>query len=150
MKRTATSNWQGGGKDGKGQLTTQTKALDGQPYSFKARFGDQRTDTNPEELIAAAHAGCFNMALALELSNAGASIDNLETKAAVNIEQVDGGFEINKIHLDLRANISGIDEQSFKDAAKAAKENCPVSKVLAGAEITLDAKMVSSAKAAHA
>ncbi len=149
MKRTATSNWQGSGKDGKGQLTTQTRALDGQPYSFKARFGDDHTGTNPEELIAAAHAGCFNMALALELTGAGASVDNLETTAEVNIVEVDGGFEINKIHLDLRAKVSGIDEESFKQATKAAKENCPVSKVLKGAEITLDAKMVGAAKAAH-
>lgn len=141
MKRKATSKWQGG-KDGKGRISTETGALKDQPYSFKARFGDDRSDTNPEELIAAAHAGCFNMALALELSKAGASVDDLETTAEVNISEVEGGFEIDKIHLELRAQVSGIDDEGFEEAANGAKENCPVSKVLAGADITLNANRV--------
>lgn len=146
MKRTAKSHWQGSGKEGKGHLTTETKALNELPYSFKTRFGDDTSATNPEELIAAAHSGCFNMALAVELSKAGASIDSLDTTASVNIEKGDGGFTIDKIHLDVRASVSGIDEEGFMQAANGAKTNCPVSKVLAGAEISMDAKLVGASQ----
>ncbi len=141
MKRTAISVWQGSGKEGKGTLTTQSGVLDKQPYSFKMRFEneDGKQGTNPDELIAAAHAGCFNMALAVELGKAGFTAKELNTKAALTLEKMEGGFGITKIHLTLEGEVPGISEAKFMELAKGAKENCPVSKVL-NAEITLDAK----------
>jgi lipoyl-dependent peroxiredoxin len=140
MKRTATSVWNGSGKEGNGHLTTQSATLDQTPYSFNTRFGDGK-GTNPEELIAAAHAGCFNMALSFALSGAGFTPDSLTTLATLTMEQQDGGFTIAAMHLDLKAKIPGIDADKFDEIAAGAKANCPVSKVL-NATISLDAALV--------
>lgn len=136
MIRKATAVWQGTGKDGTGNLTTDSGVLSKTPYSFKTRFENER-GTNPEELIAAAHAGCFTMALAFQLQNAGFTPTELATDAAVSIEQSGGGFTITKSALTLRANVPGIDRAKFEELARAAEKNCPVSKVL-NAEITMD------------
>lgn len=137
MKKTASAHWQGGLKDGKGTISTQSGVLSDSPYGFKTRFEDQ-PGTNPEELIGAAHAGCFSMALSKELGDAGMTAESIETKAEVTLDKVDGGFAITAVHLSLRAKIPGADRAAFEQAAEAAKNGCPVSKVL-NAEITLDA-----------
>ena len=140
MKRFATSVWNGTGKEGTGHLTTQSATLSETPYSFNTRFGDGK-GTNPEELIAAAHAGCFNMALSFALSGAGFTPDSLTTLATLTMEQQDGGFTITAMHLDLTAKVLGIDPDKFAEIAAGAKANCPVSRVL-NAAISLDAKLV--------
>jgi osmotically inducible protein OsmC len=142
MKRTATSVWSGTGTSGTGHLTTQSGVFDQQPYSFKTRFEneDGKKGTNPEELIAAAHAGCFNMALGVELEKAGFKADELETKAAVTLEKKGEGFAITKIHLTLNAKIPGIDKQKFTELSSGAKANCPISQLL-NTEITMDAEL---------
>lgn len=140
MKRFATSVWNGSGKDGNGHLTTQSATLDQTPYSFNTRFGDGK-GTNPEELIAAAHAGCFNMALSFALTGAGFTPDSLTTLATLTMEQQDGGFVITAIHLDLTAKVPGVTPDKFAEIAAGAKANCPVSKLL-NAEISLEAKLV--------
>lgn len=144
FKRSAESVWNGGGKDGKGSLKTQSGALSGLPYSAGMRFGEEK-GTNPEELLAAAHAGCFNMALAFALAGAGKSPEELRTKAVVTIEQEGGGgFTIKTIALTLQGRVPGMSEDEFKKAAQGAKEGCPVSKLFkGGAEITLDAQLTS-------
>jgi osmotically inducible protein OsmC len=139
MKRTARSVWHGTGKEGQGALTTQSGTLSDTPYSFARRFGDEQ-GTNPEELIAAAHAGCFNMALAFALQGAGFTPDSLETKATVSLDQKDGGWTITASHLDLTAKIPGIDQAKFDEIVAGAKANCPVSRVL-NADITLAATL---------
>ncbi|OSQ52069.1 OsmC family protein [Marivita geojedonensis] len=141
ITKTATAHWTGGLKDGKGQISTQSGALKDQPYGFNTRYED-KPGTNPEELIGAAHAGCFSMALSMILGTYDAEADDIDTKATVGLEDADGGFAITKIHLDLTAKVPGISENDFLEAANTAKENCPVSKVLVAAEITLDAKLV--------
>jgi osmotically inducible protein OsmC len=133
--RTATARYSGFGKEGKGAITTQSGVLTDQFYGFNTRFEDE-PGTNPEELIAAAHAGCFTMALSFGLARAGYSEGTLETKAAVKLEQKDGGFAITRSDLTLTASIPGIDPAEFEKLAKDAEANCPVSKVL-NAEITL-------------
>lgn len=133
--------WSGGLKDGIGSISTQTGVLNEAPYGFKARFEDG-PGTNPEELIGAAHAGCYTMALSGVLAEAGLTAQKLETTAAVTLDKVDGGFAITKVHLALVATIAGADQAKFDEAAQKAKVNCPVSKLLK-AEITLDAKLVS-------
>jgi len=133
--RTATARYEGFGKEGKGQLTTPSGVLDATPYSFNTRFGDEK-GTNPEELIAAAHAGCFTMALSFALARAGFSEGSLETSAAVKLEQSDGGFTITRSDLALKAEVPGISPEQFDELAAGAKANCPVSKLL-NAEITL-------------
>lgn len=144
MKRTAKSFWEGNATEGNGKLTTQSGVLDHQAYSFNARFKDEsgKTGTNPEELIAAAHAGCFNMALSVALGKESFTPDHLDTDATVYIEKKDEGFAITKIELKLEASIPDIKEDKFQEIAKGAKENCPVSKVLSGAEIHLEAKLI--------
>lgn len=142
INKTATAHWSGGLKDGKGQISTESGALSTQPYGFNTRFED-KPGTNPEELIGAAHAGCFSMAFSMILGNYDAVADDIDTKATVGLEEKDGGFAITKIHLEMSAKIPGISESDFQEAANTAKENCPVSKVLAGAEITMDAKLVN-------
>jgi osmotically inducible protein OsmC len=139
IKRHASAEWQGSGKDGKGSLTTQSATLKDTPYSFTARFGDGK-GTNPEELIAAAHAGCFSMATAFQLSGAGHPPDNLHCDATLTMEQEGTGWKIAAVHLVLRARVPGLDDAKFQELAAGAKANCPVSKVL-NAEITLDAKL---------
>jgi osmotically inducible protein OsmC len=137
--RTASARYEGMGKEGKGQLSTQSGVLSDQPYGFGTRFGDE-PGTNPEELIAAAHAGCFTMALSFALERAGFKDGTLETKAAVKLEQADGGFVITRSDLTLEASVPGISPEQFAQIAAGAKENCPVSKLL-NAEITLEHKL---------
>jgi osmotically inducible protein OsmC len=144
MNRHATAVWHGGISDGHGHLTAQSGALSDQPYSFKSRFQDEsgRLGTNPEELIAAAHAGCFAMALSHILGGAGFTPEELDARADVNIEPKNGGFAITRSRLTLEARVPGIDQAKFKELAEQAKANCPVSKALAGVEISLDARLV--------
>ena len=139
MKRTASAAWAGGLKDGKGNITTQSGVLSGTPYGFNTRFEDG-PGTNPEELIAAAHAGCFSMALSAQLGEAGMTAESIRTDAAVTLEKGDGGFSITAVHLNLVAKIPGANQQAFEAAADRAKQGCPVSKVL-NAKITLDARL---------
>ncbi|APR54510.1 OsmC family peroxiredoxin [Sphingomonas koreensis] len=138
--RTATARYSGFGKEGKGAITTQSGVLTDQFYGFNTRFEDE-PGTNPEELIAAAHAGCFTMALSFGLARAGYSEGTLETKAAIKLEQKDGGFAITRSDLTLTASIPSIDPAEFEKLAKDAEANCPVSKVL-NAEITLTHTLV--------
>ena len=137
IKRHASANWTGSGKDGTGSLTTQSGTLKDTPYGFNARFGDGN-GTNPEELIAAAHAGCFSMATAVQLSGAGHPPETMHCDATLSMEQVPGGWKIAAVHLALRAKVPGIDAARFQELAEAAKANCPVSKLL-NADITLEA-----------
>ncbi|ALN17201.1 OsmC subfamily peroxiredoxin [Ectopseudomonas mendocina] len=137
MKKTASAHWQGGIKDGKGTISTQSGALKDSPYGFNTRFED-KPGTNPEELIGAAHAGCFSMALSKELGEAGMTAESIDTQAQVTLDKVDGGFEISTVHLSLRAKIPGADRAAFEKAVETAKTGCPVSKVL-NAAITLEA-----------
>src|ERR671913_1111867 len=136
MIRKARAVWQGTGKDGKGLLTTDSGILSDTPYTFKTRF-ESDPGTNPEELIAAAHAGCFSMALAFQLQGAGFTPTELATEAAVTLVQEGGGFKISKSALTLQAQVPNIDRAKFEELARAAEKNCPVSKVL-NAEITMD------------
>jgi len=144
MIRKSTAVWQGSGKEGNGTLTSTSGVLDQTPYSFAARFEseDGKAGTNPEELIAAAHAGCFSMALSFQLGGAGFTPDKLQTEALVRVDQVNGGFEVTSIQLKLEASIPGISEEQFQELAKSAKENCPISKALSAVSISLDAKLV--------
>jgi osmotically inducible protein OsmC len=137
--RNATAVWTGAGKDGRGALTTQSGTLSNTPYSFNTRFGDGK-GTNPEELIGAAHAGCFNMALAFGLSGAGHPPERLETRADVSITQEGGGWKIDAVTLNLKGKVPGMSREEFLKAAEGAKANCPVSKVL-NAQITLKAEL---------
>ncbi len=140
FKRFATAHWEGDLKSGQGRMSTpQSGLFDGTRYSFGTRFGDEK-GTNPEELIAAAHAGCFTMALAFALQTAGFNPTELSTEAAVTLEPEGKGFKISRSALTLRANVPNLDEAKFAELAKDAEKNCPVSKVF-NAEITLDAKL---------
>jgi osmotically inducible protein OsmC len=134
--RTAGAEWQGTGKEGKGTLSTQSGVLAGTAYGFNTRFGDVK-GTNPEELIAAAHAGCFSMALAFALTGAGFTPAKIATSAAVTLEPEGAGFKISKSALKLEAKVPGITRDQFQKIAEGAKTGCPISKVL-NAEITLD------------
>ena len=135
MDRKAKAVWQGTGKDGTGHLTTDSGVLSSTPYSFKTRFENEK-GTNPEELIAAAHAGCFTMALAFQLQGAGFTPSELTTESTVSLVKEGEGFKISKSALTLQANVPGIDRAKFEELARAAEKNCPVSKVL-NAEITM-------------
>jgi osmotically inducible protein OsmC len=139
MIRKAKAIWHGTGRDGSGNLSTDSGVLAGTPYSFKTRFENEK-GTNPEELIAAAHAGCFTMALAFGLRSAGYKPSELHTEAAVTIEPEGEGFRITRSALTLRANVPNLEQAEFDRLAGVAEKNCPVSKVL-NAEITLDAKL---------
>jgi osmotically inducible protein OsmC len=139
MQRKATAVWQGNLKDGKGIVSTESGVLKQTQYSFKTRF-ENGIGTNPEELLAAAHAACFAMALSNELAQAGFTASKLEASASISLENVNGGFSITKSHLDLVATIPGIDKSKFDAAVNSAKTNCPVSK-LYKAEITVTAKL---------
>lgn len=139
IRRTANAAWQGTGKEGKGSLTTQSGTLRDTPYGFSSRFGDAQ-GTNPEELIAAAHAGCFTMALAFKLSGAGHTPESLRTEARLSMEQEQGGWKIAAIALTLRGKVPGCSPEDFRRLAEEAKATCPVSRVL-NAEISLDAAM---------
>lgn len=139
MKQKASAVWQGSLKEGAGTLSTGSGALVAKPYSFKTRFEGEQ-GTNPEELIGAAHAGCFSMAFSMILGIAGFTPDKIETTATISLEKKDDGFAITASHLDVTATIPGIDEATFQDLAGKAKVGCPVSKVL-NASITMDAKL---------
>jgi lipoyl-dependent peroxiredoxin len=140
MIRKAKAVWRGTGRAGTGQLSTDSGVLSETPYSFRTRFENEK-GTNPEELIAAAHAGCFTMALAFQLQGAGFTPTELTTEAAVSLEPEGQGFRITRSALTLRANVPKLDEAAFAKMAGEAEKNCPVSKVL-NAQITLDAKFV--------
>jgi osmotically inducible protein OsmC len=138
ITRTATARYEGMGKDGQGSLTTQSGVIDGSRYGFGTRFGDEK-GTNPEELIAAAHAGCFTMALSFALAKEGISGGTLETTAMVELDKDGEGFKISRSDLELTANVPGVDEEKLRQLAADAKANCPVSKLL-NAETTLKVK----------
>jgi osmotically inducible protein OsmC len=140
MIRKGSAVWNGSLKEGKGTISTESGVLSNTPYSFAKRFESER-GTNPEELIAAAHASCFSMALSAQLGNAGITPESLETTAAVTLEKLDSGFTVTKIHLDLTARIPGVDKAVFDKAVEDAKTGCPISKLLKAAEITLTSKL---------
>src|ERR1700760_2077529 len=140
MTTFGTAKWQGGLKDGKGWLSSKSGALSEHPYGFASRF-EGKPGTNPEELIGAAHAGCFTMALSLILEQAGFKADEMNTKAEITLSKQGDGFAITKSQLTLRAKISGIDSAKFQELAGMAEKGCPVSKVL-NCEISLDAALV--------
>ena len=144
MIRKSTARWQGDGRTGKGALSVQSGAFADHPYSFKARFEseDGKAGTNPEELLGAAHAGCFAMALSIALTEAGFVPDELRVTAAVEIGKVGDGFAITNIALELEGRVPKIDRAKFEQLAKAAKDGCPLSKALAATPITLSAKLV--------
>ncbi len=139
--RTASAVWNGTLKEGDGRMRLGSGAYEG-PYSFGSRF-EQASGTNPEELIAAAHAGCFSMALSGALGRAGHSARRIRTSAKAHLEKVGEGFQITRIELTTEAEVPGIDEAAFRQQAEGAKANCPVSKALAGVQISLDARLVS-------
>lgn len=142
MIRKASAVWKGDGRNGTGALTSQSGVLTDSQYGFKTRF-ENEPGTNPEELIAAAHAGCFSMALAFGLQAAGFTAEEIRTEAAVTLDPDGDGFKISRSALTLRARIPGIDGAKFLELARGAEKNCPVSKVL-NAEITLDAELTAS------
>lgn len=142
MNRKASAIWHGTGKDGTGNVSAQSGAIKNLPYSWKTRFGDESgmSGTNPEEMIAAAHASCFTMAVSFQLSGAGFTPEELKTDADLTMENANGGWSITKIHLTLTAKVPGVTEEKFQELAKAAKENCPISRVLK-ADISMDATL---------
>jgi lipoyl-dependent peroxiredoxin len=140
MQRTGSAVWQGGLKDGKGTVSTQSGVLKETQYSFSTRF-ENGVGTNPEELIAAAHAGCFSMALSGQLGEAKMTANSINTTATVTLEKTDAGFTVTKIHLDVTASIPGADPAAFDKAANNAKAGCPISRLLKAAEITMTAKL---------
>jgi len=139
IRKKGSAVWKGGLKDGKGTISTESGVLSNAQYGFNTRF-ENGPGTNPEELIGAAHAGCFSMALSAQLGEAGMKADSINTTATVSLEKVEGGFAITAVHLDLVAKIPGASQQAFEKAANAAKAGCPVSKLL-NAKITMDAKL---------
>jgi osmotically inducible protein OsmC len=141
MTTFGTAVWEGGLRDGKGAISTKSGALDKYPYGFASRF-EGKPGTNPEELIGAAHAGCFTMALSLILGEAQLTAEHMETKAEVTLDKVADGFAITAVHLTLTAKIPGADQTKFEELAAKAKAGCPVSKLL-NTKITLDAKLTS-------
>ena len=141
MQRTASAHWSGGLKDGKGTVSTQSGVLKETQYSFSTRF-ENGVGTNPEELLAAAHAGCFTMALSAQLGGVGLKADKLETTCTISLEKVGEGFAITKSHLDLVAKVPGTDQAKFDAAVKAAETGCPVSKLFK-AEISVSARLES-------
>jgi len=140
MVRKASAVWKGSLKEGKGTISSESGVLSNTPYSFSTRFENAK-GTNPEELIAAAHAGCFTMALSAQLGNAGSTPESLETTASLTLDKLDAGWTITKVHLDVAARIPGVDKAAFDKAAENAKAGCPVSRLLK-AEITMTARLV--------
>jgi osmotically inducible protein OsmC len=140
MKRKASARWNGGLKNGSGTISTASKALSDLKYSFTTRFEDA-PGTNPEELIAAAHAGCFSMALSAQLSGAKLEPESIATEATVTMEKQDAGWTITAVHLDVEARVPGGEEAAFRELADTAKKGCPVSRVL-NATITMDARLI--------
>ena len=143
ITRTGSAVWNGGIKDGKGSVSTESGALDGLPYSFAKRFGEEK-GSNPEELVGAAHAACYSMQLSGVLGASDLTADEINTTSAVTGSMDSGGFTITDVHLTVRAKVPGADEAAFLAAAQKAKEICPISKLLNGSiDITMDAKLVS-------
>jgi osmotically inducible protein OsmC len=140
MKRSASAVWRGGLKDGKGTVSSESGVLSNTPYNFRMRFENEK-GTNPEELVAAAHAACFSMALSLFLGEAGMTAESIDTTATVTLEQVGGGFSVTSSHLKTAVKIPNADQAAFQKAAEGAKSGCPISKLL-NTSITLDAKLV--------
>jgi osmotically inducible protein OsmC len=140
MIRKASAVWKGSLKEGKGTISSDSGVLSNTPYSFSTRFENAK-GTNPEELIAAAHAGCFTMALSAQLGNAGITPESLETTASLSLDKLDAGWTVTKVHLDVAARIPGVDQAAFDKAAEAAKAGCPISRLLK-AEITMTARLV--------
>ena len=141
MQRKGSAHWSGGLKEGKGTVSTASGVLNNTQYSFSTRF-ENGIGTNPEELIAAAHASCFTMALSAQLGNAGMTPESIDTTATITLEKTDAGFTITSSHLDVAAKIPGADKARFDEAAKAAETGCPISRVL-NTKITMDAKLVA-------
>lgn len=139
MKRSASAVWNGGLKDGRGTISTQSGVLSETQYSFSTRF-EEGKGTNPEELIAAAHAGCFSMALSAQLNNAGKTAERIQTEAVVTLDKTDAGFTVTAVHLKVRAKVPDATPPDFEKAANDAKTGCPISRLLK-AEITMDAKL---------
>ncbi|QIL82522.1 OsmC family peroxiredoxin [Diaphorobacter sp. HDW4A] len=143
-EKSASVHWQGAGKEGKGEISTETGALNKAPYGFASRFGDDRKATNPEEILAAAHAACFAMAFSFACDGAGIKTETVDTSAKVRLTQEGAGFKISRIALTLSAKVPGISEEQFQKIAAEAKAGCPLSKALASVpEITLTATLVS-------
>jgi len=141
-EKKASVHWEGAGKTGQGQVSTETGALDRYPYGFASRFGDDRKGTNPEEIVGAAHAACFTMAFAFACEKAGIATQSIDTTAAVRLAKDGDGFKIDRIALTLQATVPGIDDAKFQELAQGAKQNCPLSKALAGVpEVTLQATL---------
>ena len=145
LKRTATAVWHGTGPKGTGSISTLSGAMKDQPYGFNTRFAseDGKAGTNPEELIAAAHASCFTMALSFQLTNAGLDPTELKTVATVSMEKQEPGWTITNIHLDVEGNVPGVAADQFQTLAENAKKGCPISRALASTNITMSAKLAS-------
>ncbi|QFS82203.1 Peroxiredoxin OsmC [Roseivivax sp. THAF40] len=143
IKKFGTAHWAGDLQSGKGRVSTESTALDNTPYGFNTRFEDE-PGSNPEELVGAAHAACYSMALSMILGQHDATADAIDTKATVSLEKDGDGFSVTKVHLEVKATVPGLDEAKFMEAANAAKEGCPISKLYKGgtAEITMDASLV--------
>ena len=142
IERKASVHWEGAGKTGQGQVSTETGALKNYPYGVASRFADDRKGTNPEEVLGAAHAACFTMAFAFACEKAGVATSAIDTTAAVRLAKDGDGFKIDRIALTMEATVPGIDDARFKELAEGAKKNCPLSKALAAVpEITLDARL---------
>jgi lipoyl-dependent peroxiredoxin len=142
IEKKASVHWDGAGKAGQGQISTETGALSKYPYGFNSRFGDDRKGTNPEEIVGAAHAACFTMAFAFACEKEGVPTQSVDTTAAVRLARDGDGFKIDRIALTLEATVPGIDDAKFQEIAKAAKAGCPLSKALAGVpEVTLQATL---------
>jgi osmotically inducible protein OsmC len=147
-EKTAVVYWAGRGKEGKGQISTETGALQSYPYGFASRFGDDRRGTNPEEILGAAHAACFTMAFSFACDKAGFATETIDTQASVRLTKHGEGFVIDRIALTMRAAVPGIDEAKFQELAQAAKRDCPLSKALASVpDITLKATLEPEDKA---
>lgn len=142
-EKKASVHWEGAGKAGQGQISTETGALDRYPYGFASRFGDDRKGTNPEEIVGAAHAACFTMAFAFACEKAGIATQTIDTTAKVRLAKEGEGFKIDRIALTLTASVPGLDKAQFQKIAADAKANCPLSKALTGVpEVTLEATLV--------
>lgn len=142
IEKKASVHWEGAGKTGQGQISTETGALQGYPYGFASRFGDDRKGTNPEEIVGAAHAACFTMAFAFACEKAGITPSAIDTTATVRLAKDGEGFKIDRIALRMEANVPGIDSARFQELAEDAKKNCPLSKALAAVpEIALEARL---------
>ncbi|MCR8826480.1 OsmC family protein [Pseudosulfitobacter koreensis] len=139
IKKSGSAKWSGDLKTGKGKVSTESGVLNDQPYGFNTRFEDG-AGTNPEELIGAAHASCFSMALSMILGEKGVAAESIETTATVSLDKKDDGFAVTGVHLVVKASIPGVDKSTFDECAKAAKQNCPISKLL-NADITMDAEL---------